>query len=81
MHYKNGREAKNGDPVVMFPAGASVPVAGILYDARPGVEFCNGKLAQLTPYDPIANLSECLHADDVRFAIPLVVDTSLPKPR
>jgi hypothetical protein len=32
MHYKNGREAKNGDKVVLIPQYGS-PVMGILYDA------------------------------------------------
>jgi hypothetical protein len=32
MHYKNGREAKNGDKVILLSAYGS-PVIGILYDA------------------------------------------------
>lgn len=32
MHYRNGREAKNGDPVMLVPKhGNGVPVVGILY--------------------------------------------------
>ena len=69
MHYKNGREAKNGDKVVMIPmynGKVNGPIrSGILYDATAGNDFCNGKLAQPDQFDPTANLAECLHADDV----------------
>lgn len=64
MHYKNGREANNGDKVVLLPQYGS-PGIGILYDAVAGNDYCNGKLAPIAPNDPTANLSECLHYDDV----------------
>jgi hypothetical protein len=35
MHYKNGREAKNGD-MIMVLASYSAPVIGILYNAKAG---------------------------------------------
>ena len=66
MHYKNGREAKNGDKVVLFPTCGGTPVAGILYDAQDGNNYCNGKIAITSPSDPCPNLRECLRADDVR---------------
>ena len=65
MHYKNGREAKNGDKVVLFPTYGA-PVIGILYDAQPGNDFCNGKIAPTSPSDPCPNLKECLHLEDVQ---------------
>ena len=69
MHYKNGREAKNGDKVVMAQTFVgSTPVAGILYDAVPGNDTCNGRIAITTQNDPYANLKECLHAEDVAAA-------------
>lgn len=64
MHYKNGREAKNGDRVVLITS-SGVAKGGILYDAAPGNDFCNGRLAQTRDNDPYPNLKECLHADDV----------------
>lgn len=64
MHYKNGREAKNGDRVVLLPTQGPV-VVGILYDAQAGNDYCNGRLAQASPSDPCPNLKECLHVDDV----------------
>ena len=70
MHYKNGREAKNGDKVVLFPASTSgTPLVGILYDATPGNDFCNGRIAPTKPNDPCPNLKECLHLDDVLAAL------------
>lgn len=67
MHYKNGREAKNGDKVVLVP-DYGPPVAGILYDATPGNDHCNGRIAITSQADPCPNLKECLHADDIRLA-------------
>lgn len=64
MHYKNGREAKNGDKVVLV-SGYGSPMIGILYDATPGNDFCNGRLAVISSNDPQPNLKECLHVDDV----------------
>jgi hypothetical protein len=68
MHYKNGREAKNGDKVMLISEyGASV--IGILYDATAGNDYCNGRLAPISTNDPCPNLKECLHLDDVKAAI------------
>jgi hypothetical protein len=64
MHYRNGREAKNGDRVILLSQYGS-PVIGILYDAQGGNDYCNGKLAPTNPTDPCPNLKECLHIDDV----------------
>jgi len=63
MHYKNGREAKNGDKV-FWTGFNGVAVTGILYDAKAGNDFCNGRLAPILPGDPYPNLKECLHLDD-----------------
>jgi len=67
MHYKNGREAKNGDKV-MIVDGYSKGMVGVLYDATPGNDHCNGKLAILHVTPPCPNLKECLHLDDVTAA-------------
>ena len=80
MHYKNGREAKNGDKVVLFPSYGD-PVIGILYDAVAGNDTCNGRLAPIQPNDPCPNLKECLHLDDVLAALPEYVrDITAPPP-
>lgn len=75
MHYKNGREAKNGDKVVQVVAGQT-PTAGILYDAVAGNDSCNGRIAVTTPNDPYACLYNVLHADDVAKAT--IPDSTVP---
>lgn len=70
MHYKNGREAKNGDKIVVMPRYGVSPVIGILYDATAGNDYCNGKVAPIGPSDPCPNLQDCLHLDDVLKALP-----------
>jgi hypothetical protein len=76
MHYANGRKAKNGDKVILF-SSYGAPVVGILYDAQPGNDLCNGRIAPVSPSDPCPNLKEVLHLDDVKNALPIdVPDTS-----
>lgn len=66
MHYKNGREAKNGDKVMVIPDPkyGGIPVVGILYNAQAGNDYCNGKIAQTSPVDPCPNLKEVMHLED-----------------
>jgi hypothetical protein len=45
-----------------------VAVAGILYDAVAGNNDCNGKIALTTANDPMPDLKEVLHVDDVAAA-------------
>lgn len=68
MHYKNGREAKNGDKVMVVPSYGS-PYTGILYDATAGNDYCNGKVSPASSRDPCPNLKEVLHMDDVIAAL------------
>lgn len=70
MHYANGREAKNGDKVAhVSPYDGNVTV-GILYDAKAGNDYCNGKLALVSASNPCPNLKECLHLDDLKALLP-----------
>lgn len=67
MHYRNGREAKNGDRVIHLGYdNAKIEGVGVLYDAQPGNDHCNGSLAPLLG-GPVrmACLCDCLHLDDV----------------
>lgn len=73
MHYKNGREAKNGDKVMVFPSYGA-PYLGVMYDSVAGNDFCNGKVAVISPADPMVNLQEALHIDDVKACLPSHVD-------
>jgi hypothetical protein len=70
MHYKNGRPAKNGDKVMVFP-GHGAAFVGVMYDSVAGNDFCNGKVAVISAADPMINLQEALHFDDVKGLIPV----------
>lgn len=66
MHYRNGREAKNGDKIVMLDGGpGKVSAVGVLYDAVPGNDYCNGNLAPIQLPTTTACLCDCLHVDDL----------------
>lgn len=69
MHYRNGREAKNGDRIISLAGYGTGPVVingvGILYDAKPGNDYCNGNIAPVQNPVQSACLCDCLHVDDV----------------
>lgn len=74
MHYRNGREAKNGDKIVQLGSvynadgtqiGGVITAAGVLYDAKPGNDHCNGSIAPVQQPVTMACLCDCLHVDDV----------------
>lgn len=70
MHYRNGREAKNGDKVISLAGYGSGPVninaIGILFDAKPGNDYCNGSIASIIGGPVVgACMCDCLHIDDV----------------
>jgi hypothetical protein len=66
MHYRNGREAKNGDKVVQLSHDGRVTAVGILYDAVPGNDYCNGSIAPtIGGRVEGACMCDCLHQDDL----------------
>lgn len=66
MHYRNGREAKNGDRVIQLSTeGGKVAAVGILHDAVAGNSYCNGNIAPVTGPGYGACLIDCIHADDL----------------
>lgn len=68
MHYRNGREAKNGDKIIQlggYGSGAIVTAVGVLYDAKPGNDYCNGGIASIQNVLTTACLCDCLHVDDL----------------
>lgn len=64
MHYRNGREAKNGDKIVKLEGG-KVVAFGVLHSAVPGNDYCNGHIAIIQSSNDYACLCDCLHTDDV----------------
>jgi hypothetical protein len=64
MHYRNGREAKNGDQIVKLEGG-KVIAAGVLYNAIPGNDYCNGNIAPFQSQKEGACMVDCLHIEDL----------------
>jgi len=75
MHYRNGREAKNGDKIVKLEGGKIVS-HGVLHSAVPGNDYCNGYIASIQPVPDYACMVDCLHVDDVAA---LLADANLDK--
>lgn len=66
MHYRNGREAKNGDKIVKLGmADGKVVAFGVLHSAVHGNDFCNGNIAPVQVPNDYACLCDCLHVDDL----------------
>jgi hypothetical protein len=66
MHYRNGREAKNGDKIVQLSDGGQVSDAGVLINAVAGNNYCNGIIANDRSKSFVgACLCDCLHVEDV----------------
>ena len=65
MHYRNGREAKNGDKIVKLDHEGRVVSFGVLHSATPGNDYCNGNIAPVQPTVDGACMVDCLHVDDV----------------
>lgn len=72
MHYRNGREAQNGDKVVQLnPSSGEIIARGQLQNAVAGNDFCNGEIV-ITGHGPQgpaiiigACICDCLHVDDL----------------
>jgi hypothetical protein len=64
MHYRNGREAKNGDKIVQLDGGR-ISAFGVLYGATPGSDYCNGSIAPAQSFPNYACLCDCIHVDDL----------------
>lgn len=65
MHYRNGREAKNGDQIVSLSSDGKVSAVGVLYGATPGNDYCNGYIAPTQYPQSVACMCDCLHVDDL----------------
>ena len=65
MHYRNGREAQNGDKVIQIDSYGSVQAVGVLHSAVPGQDYCNGSISPIQNTVTGACIVDCLHIDDV----------------
>lgn len=78
MHYKNGREAHDGDPVITKDHSGKV-VAGVLHSTIPGSDTCNGQIATAYPggvNQLCVSIKDCYHAEDAWNAIKVKVQTA-----
>lgn len=66
MHYRNGREAMNGDKIVQldFDTG-HITAFGMLTNAQPGNDYCNGTIEPTHDIEVTACLCDCIHVDDL----------------
>lgn len=64
MHYRNGREAHNGDKIVRLQGG-KIEAFGVLHSAVPGDDYCNGNIAVVQSANEYACMCDCLHIDDI----------------
>lgn len=78
MHYRNGREAKNGDKIVKLEGGKVVSF-GVLHSAVPGNDFCNGNIAAIQPVNDYACMCDCLTLMMWRRCLPKRVWTNGPR--
>ncbi len=65
MHYRNGKEAKNGDIIVQLGTDGKITAVGVLHSATPGNDYCNGYIAPIQQINTMACMCDCLHVDDV----------------
>lgn len=66
MHYRNGREAKNGDRIVRLSlGGGKIEAFGVLHGAVPGNDHCNGNIAVVQSTVEYACLCDCIHIEDL----------------
>jgi hypothetical protein len=68
MHYRNGRPAANGDKIVLlggYGTSATITALGVLHDAVPGNDYCNGSIAPISTSVTGACMCDCLHLDDL----------------
>jgi hypothetical protein len=66
MHYRNGREAKNGDKVIQIGiSDGKINAFGVLHSATPGNDYCNGLIAPVQNAQVGACMCDCLHVEDV----------------
>ena len=65
MHYRNGREAKNGDQVIQLDTVGRITAVGVLHSATAGNDYCNGAIAPIQQTVTTVCLVDCLHIEDV----------------
>jgi hypothetical protein len=65
MHYRNGREAKNGDLIIQIGFDGKLNAFGVLHSATAGNDYCNGMIAPVQATNTMACMCDCIHVDDL----------------
>jgi len=72
MHYKNGRQANEGDPVLLKDYTGKV-ITGTMHSLNPGSESCNASVAVVVPGGvnqfTCVTVGQCFYAEDAFNAI------------
>lgn len=83
MHYKNGREAHDGEPVVAKnPYGTQQVIAGVLHSTNAAGTSCNGQIAYPIPGGSAnwcVTVGEIYHAQDALLAVEAATDSAQVK--
>ncbi len=72
MHYKNGREAHEGDQIIHRDPYTKKVTAGVLHTTSATAQTCNGQLARALPgrvADLCVTIGDCVHAEDAYEAL------------
>lgn len=72
MHYRNGREAKEGDQVILKDQYTGKIKVGTIHSLQSACTSCNGQLCRVVPggtTNDCVTVGECLHAEDAWIAI------------
>lgn len=66
MHYRNGKQAKDGDKIVRLGQDGKIEALGVLHSTRAdGGSHCNGTIAVIQSATEYACLCDCLPIEDV----------------
>lgn len=65
MHYRNGKEAHNGDKIVKLGNDGQIVSFGVLHSATPGNDYCNGYIAPVQSPTDYACMVDCLLVEDL----------------
>lgn len=69
MHYRNGRQAQNGDKIVKLNDLGQVVAFGVLHSAVPRNKYYNRYITAIQPPNDYACMVDCLHVDDLAVAL------------
>ena len=83
MHFKNGRLAREGDPVICRGYNGSVTV-GKIHTLLSGCETCNATVAEVVPGGvnqlTCRTIGDMYHAEDALAAVEAIQPKCAPKP-